>query len=285
MSATDTDITGPDSLTGYGRLNIGKAMRMIEKPRHKLWHFNTKAPFSYSVTKTLVSAVDTIRTKEQWSRTNPVGQPTSFPKGKYIVKTYQINSTVFHNILPADTIITYWERPSSSVTFPAITGTGQNKKLIPREKTKIQGFNNSNCALRGYIYQVKDSTGANVGWWPVDTAFINTWARGEWAEYTVLTKNATTNGVKENSEFDNSISLYPNPTNSNVTLEVKTKKVSQLTVDLYDMMGRKLKTLFNGKSDFEKTIITTDVANLPNSLYFYYITVDGVKTLKKFVKQ
>jgi len=43
--------------------------------------------------------------------------------------------------------------------------------------------------------------------------------------------------------------------------------------------------LFNGKSDFEKTIITTDVANLPNSLYFYYITVDEVKTLKKFVKQ
>ncbi|MBA2613369.1 MAG: S8 family serine peptidase [Bacteroidetes bacterium] len=289
MSATDTDIPGPtpDSLTGYGRLNIGKAMRMIEKPMRKLRHFNTKAPFSYSVTKTLVSAVDTIRTTEQWKRKNPNGSYTPFPKGKYIVKTYQINSTVFHNILPADTIVDYWERPSSSVTFPAITGTGQNKKLMPREKTKIMGINNSNCALRGYIYQVKDSTGANVGWWPVDTAFINTttYNYGEWAEYTVLTKNATTNGVKEHSDLDNNISLYPNPANSSVTLEVKTKKVCQLTVDLYDMMGRKLKTLFNGKSDFEKTIITTDVANLPNSLYFYYITVDGVKTLKKFVKQ
>jgi hypothetical protein len=284
MSATDTDISGPDSLTGYGRLNIGKAMRLIEKPTHKLRHYSTKSPFSYSVSKTFVS-FDTIRTTEQWSRLNPNGSHTSFQKGKYFVKTYQINSTVYHNILPADTIIDVWERSSSSVTFPAITGTGQNKKLMPREKTKKMGYNNSNCALRGYIYQVKDSTGASVGWWPVDTAFINTYKYGEWAEYTVLTKNATTNGVKEYSELDNNIILYPNPTNSNVTLEVKTKKVSQLTVDLYDMMGRKLKTLFNGKSDFEKTIITTDVANLPNSLYFYYITVDGVKTLKKFVKQ
>ncbi|MDP1801482.1 MAG: S8/S53 family peptidase [Bacteroidota bacterium] len=287
MSATDTDISGPDSLTGYGRLNIGKAMRMIEKPRHKLRHFNTKAPFSYSVTKTLVNAVDTIRTTEQWKRKNPNGSYTPFSKGKYIVKTYQINSTVIHNLPNADTIIKVWPRPSSSVTFPAIIGTGSNKKLMPREKTIIQGYTNSSCALVGFIYQVKDSTGANVGWWPVDTAFINTttYNYGEWAEYTVLTKNATTNGVKEHSDLDNNISLYPNPTNSNLTLEVKTKKVCQLTVDLYDMMGRKLKTLFSGKSDFEKTIINTDVANLPNSLYFYYITVDGAKTLKKFVKQ
>lgn len=285
MSATDTDTSGYDQLTGYGRLNIGKAMRMIEKPVRKLWHFNTKAPFSYSVTKTLVSAVDTIRTTEQWSRKNPVGLATSFPKGKYIVKTYQINSTVFHNILPADTIIAIWPRPSSSVTFPPITGTGSNKKLMPREKTTIQGFNNSNCALRGYIYQVKDSTGTSVGWWPVDTAFINTYDYGEWAEYSVLTKNATTNGVKEHSELEKNISLYPNPTNANLTLEIKTTKVSQVTVDLYDVMGRKIKTVFSGKSDIEKTIISTDVANLPNSLYFYYITVDGAKTLKKFVKQ
>lgn len=288
MSATDTDLSGPDSLTGSGRLNIGKAMRQIEKPRYKLRHFNTKAPFSYSVTKTVVSAVDTIRTTEQWSRKNPSPlPPTSFPKGKYIVKTYEINSTVFHNILPADTIVKVWERPSSSVTFPPITGTGQNKKLMPREKTKIQGFNNSNCALRGYIYQVKDSTGTSVGWWPVDTSYFNSPALpfGEWAEYTVLTKNATTNNLKEYSELDKNINLYPNPTSGNLTLEIKTKKVSQLTVELYDIMGRKIKTVYNGKSDIEKTILTNDVGQFPNSLYFYYISIDGVKTLKKFVKQ
>lgn len=285
LSATDTDSLGYDRLTGYGRLNIGKAMRLIEKPTHKLWHFNTKAPFSYNVTKTLISAVDTIRTTEHWLRTNPVGPPTSFPKGKYIIKTYRINSTVFHSIPNTDTIISIWPRPSSSVTFPLITGTGTNKKLIPREKTTIQGFNNSNCTLRGYIYQVKDSTGASVGWWPVDTAFVNTYAYGEWAEYSVLTKNATAIGVKEYFNLDNNISLYPNPTNGNLTLEIKTNKVSNLTVELFDIMGRKLKTVYSGKSDPEKTIINNDVANLPNSLYFYFITVDGLKTTKKIVKQ
>lgn len=285
LSATDTDTTGYDILTGYGRLNVGKAMKLIEKPTHKLWHFNTKTPFSYAINKTLVSSVDTIRTIEGWYRKNPVGVDTYFPKAKYIVKTYQINSTVYHSIPNADTIISIWPRPSSSVTFPLFTGSGQNKKLVPREKTKIQGYNNSNCALRGYIYQVKDSTGTSVGWWPVDSGFVNTFAYGQWAEYSVLTKNATAIGVKENSNMENNIGLFPNPTNGNLTLEIKTSKVCNISVELYDVMGRKLKTVYSGKSELQKTSINTDVANLPNSLYFYYITVDGFKTTKKFIKQ
>lgn len=295
-SGTDTDSLGYDQLTGFGRLNIGKAMKLIEKPYHTLWHFNTKAPFSYSINKTLYSAVDTIRTIERWSRRNANGTYTPFPKGKYIVKTYKITSTVNHNIPNTDTIVSvlggsnnaYWPRPSSSVTFPLFTGSGSNKKITPREKTKITSLNNNSATLEGYIYQVKDSTGTSVGWWPVDTGFVNTttYNYGQWAEYSVLTKNfSNVIGVKEQTENEKNISLFPNPTNGNLTLEIKTNKVCNLTVEMYDIMGRKLKTVYNGKSENDKTIINNDVANLPNSVYFYNISINGLKTVKKFIKQ
>jgi hypothetical protein len=258
-------------------------MKLIEKPTHKLWHFGTNPMFSYTVNKALLSAVDTVRTIERWERKNP---SVWFQKGKYIVKTYRINSTVFHNIPTTDSIISIWPRPSSSITWPLYTGSGSTKKLTPREKTSIQGYNNSSASLRGYIYQVKDSTGASIGWWPVDTAYINTASLGYWAEYSVLTRNLSLAiGVKEQLNSENNIGLFPNPTNGNLTLEIKTAKISNIIVDLYDIMGRKLKTVYNGKSQPNKTIINNDVADLPNSMYFYNVSIDGVKTTKKFVKQ
>ena len=284
LTATDTDTLGYDQVTGYGRVNIGKAMKLIQKPYHKLLHFGTNSFSAYSVSKTLLSAVDTIRTIERFERLYPTS--LIFQKRKYIVKTFQITSTVNHNISPNDTIIGYWPRPSSSITWPLFTGTGSAKKLTPREKTKILTLNNGSATLRGYIYQVKDSLGTPIGWWPCDTAYANLAMYGRWAEYSVLTKNFSTDvGIKKHTEAAQNISVYPNPTSGNQTLVIQTNKVCNLTIDLYDVMGRKVKTIYSGKSEQEKTVINHDVANLPNSLYLYNITLDGVTTSKKFIKQ
>lgn len=60
---------------------------------------------------------------------------------------------------------------------------------------------------------------------------------------------------------------------------------SDLTVELYDIMGRKIKTVYKGKSESHFTRINQDDSGLANSLYIYNINIDGNITSRKFVKQ
>ncbi len=282
MSATDTDTSGYDQLTGHGRLNIGKAMRLIEKPYHRLLHFDTDINNNYSYLKQVTSSPqwDTVKLIERFK---PYGSNTYSQPGKYIVKKYEINTTVNHNIFVQDTIIASWPRPSSSVTWADIT----NGKLVPREKTKIISLNNSSASLRGYVYQVKDSLGNSKGWWPVDTSFSSAGSPfGKWSAYSVLTKNyGNPVGIKEANKNVRSISVFPNPTSREQTLLIETDKVCDLVIDVYDIMGRKLKNVYTGKSDSHQTLITHDVGSLVNSMYIYNISIDGTVSTRKFIKQ
>ncbi|MDI1355108.1 MAG: S8 family peptidase [bacterium] len=283
LSATDTDTSGWDQLTGHGRLNIGKAMKLIQKPWHTLYHFgqSTQSQSTNMVTKTLYSASNTVTLTEAVQR--PItGQ--WLQKGKYVVKTYEITTTVNHNIFNLDTIIAFWPRSSSSVTWPLFN----NGKLTPREKTKITALNMSSATLKGYLYEVKDSTGTNsLGWWPVDTSYVpvNNLI-GWWAEYSVLTKNfGNPVGLEEKGHDSKGISIYPNPTSGSQTLIVETDKICDLTIDLYDLMGRKIKTVYSGKTNERATAVSHNVQDLPNSLYIYTITIDGATSSSKFIKQ
>lgn len=281
LSATDTDSTGYDRLTGYGRLNVGKAMHLVDRRYHKLLHFGTNFRYSFNITKVLVSSNDTIRTTEG---VEAIFQPkTWLHQGKYRVNTYEITSTVFHPISNQDTIIAYWPRSSSSMTWPLHL----NKKLVPREKTKILSLNQFGAVLRGYVYQVWDSLGNNKGWWPVDTgyAMIGLGSPGYFAEYSVLTRNyGNPVGLRENIKESSIVSLFPNPTSGIQTLEIKTKIGSTLTIEIYDIMGRKVKEVFNGKTNAELTHIENDVSDLVNSMYIYNIKLDGQFLNQKFIK-
>ena len=66
---------------------------------------------------------------------------------------------------------------------------------------------------------------------------------------------------------------------------IETSKVCDLKIDLYDMMGRKVKSVYAGKSEPETTFINQDVSGLTNSLYIYNISIDGNITSRKFIKQ
>jgi hypothetical protein len=290
MTATDTDSTGYDRLTGYGRLNVGRALKKIQKPFHDLLHFGTNNYSGYSVSK--VQTGSSVNTKllerfqspvppYNWNQTTSNGFPIIFN-----VTPYKITSTVYHNISLQDTIIGYWPRPSSSVTWNLYSTIGGTNYLIPRQKLQIISCNNTSAILEGYVYEVKIGT-TPIGWWPVDTSYVQS-AAGNWAEYSVLVRNYT-EGVHTNigkvTPADREINIYPNPASGSQSLEIRTEKVCDLTVEIYDLMGRKIKSLYIGKSDNTRTILTHDVSSLPNSLYIYSIKIDGQVNMRKFIKQ
>lgn len=283
MTATDTDSLGYDQLTGYGRLNVGKALKKLQKPYHDLLHFGTNNYSSYSVKKSLYSSNIAVQLTERFKKP---GTQTFIQTGIFNVTAYKITSTVYHNISLQDTIIASWPRPSSSVTwnlYAAISGTNY---ITPREKLKIVSCNNTSAVLEGYIYEVKLGS-TPIGWWPVDTTYLQNYY-GKWAEYSVLVRNytqGTHTSLRTESLDVNGVSVYPNPTSGNQTLEVQTQKISDLSIDIYDIMGRKVKSGYSGKSEPSRTLITHDIGSLSNSLYIYSISIDGHITTRKFIKQ
>lgn len=279
LSATDVDSTNYDQLSGHGRLNAGQAMTIIQRPFYKLWHFSTASPHSYSLNRTLISSVDTVKMLEPFQHP---GINTWYHKGKYIVNTYKVTSTFNHPFSNKDTIIASWPRSSSTGTWDLL----KNKIITPRQRCKITSINHSTAQLEGYIYQVKDSLGSSIGWWPFDNTYSGGGGPGDVFAYSVLTRNLNFDvGVEEKLKDGLAVQVYPNPTNGNQNIAIETDKVCDLTIDLYDVMGRKLKTVYSGKSQPSKTTIQHDVSNLPNNLYIYNIYIDGKLTNQKFIKQ
>lgn len=285
-SATDVGASGYDSLTGFGRLNAGAAMHLVEKPFYSLYHFGTNTLTPYNITKSVFSNSDTIRLTERYR--NATIPPISFQRGKYVVKTFEINATVNHGAINnLDSIMYFWSRPSSSYVFPLFSGA--LKKIIPREQVTITSLNANNAYLKGYIYQVWDTLGTFKGWIPCDTSFAalftGTASPHTIMEYSILSKNTTLGLNKKEMNNENLINLYPNPSKDNQTIEIVTQKNCNGRIDLFDLMGRHLKVIYEGKLKSGKNEIQYDTSQLPNSMYIYYIAIDGICNYRKIIKQ
>jgi hypothetical protein len=71
-----------------------------------------------------------------------------------------------------------------------------------------------------------------------------------------------------------SISIYPNPVKSNFTITTAEKIIS---VDLFDTLGRKVKTLTNAK--------TNSIEGLTKGVYFVKVKTEKNEYIEKLMKQ
>lgn len=276
-SATNTDTLGYDVLTGWGRLNAGKAMRMIERPFNNLQHFGTLNT-SHNNTITLYSSNDTVLITE---RCRQLIFPKSYlKKGTYILKTYKVESTVYHSIPNSDTIVAYWPRPSSSEVWEKVI----NKKLRPHENATILSCNNSQAVLRGFIYEVRDLSGTLKGWWPIDSSLVLPTSKSLF-EYSILTHNGSgTVGIKNKQTTSFGVDVFPNPSIETQKIVVKSDKETTLKIQLYDLLGNLLKEVYEGKIQKGNTEITSNIAGLANSMYIYVIKLGENSLSRKFIK-
>lgn len=76
---------------------------------------------------------------------------------------------------------------------------------------------------------------------------------------------------------DVDFTVFPNPAASSVTIDLSAFTGHSVSIEMYDMMGRKVKCVSNLKS--EKHIINRD--NLPNGMYFINIVSEGKVFSKK----
>lgn len=258
---------------GWGLINAAKALRRVEKPWNAVLHFGTNqySPHDYSFSQ--VGNMQTVYIKENVQNFNN----TWFLKGDYQVNVFKVEATVNHQLGSTDTIVNYWARPSSSNVFEPI----YNDSLLPRERLMINSCTIDTCKMSGYLYEVFDINGNPLGWLPHDTIF----PRPKF-EYTILAHDSTSPnvGLKQEHLSTNQINLFPNPTSNVQKLVIGDAKNKSIRVKLYDMNGRIISNLFNGKSKNNIFELTYDMSSLSNGFYFYHVYINNDLQQLKSIK-
>lgn len=76
---------------------------------------------------------------------------------------------------------------------------------------------------------------------------------------------------------------YPNPFNPSTTIEYRLNKNAVVTLKIYDIAGREMKTMSKGMQSQGEYKINLASENLSSGTYFYQLIVDGIPETKKMV--
>jgi hypothetical protein len=75
-------------------------------------------------------------------------------------------------------------------------------------------------------------------------------------------------------EFSISPSLYPNPSNGMVNIDIDIDKQEHVLISLYDRQGTRIKDLINKNLDKGDHELIFDLSDLSNGIYFYHIHIN-----------
>ncbi len=104
------------------------------------------------------------------------------------------------------------------------------------------------------------------------------WAVGSWGKKTMdngtwIAELTSTDSIRPAEPPSVEIAAaYPNPTSDLVTLNFNMEKTADISVDLYDMNGRKVISLFEDQAKFGQNIFSFSTAPLAAGIYFATIT-------------
>ena len=96
--------------------------------------------------------------------------------------------------------------------------------------------------------------------------------------YVLCVRDADLSGVNDESDLNrpdkNMLAQnYPNPFNANTVIQYYLNRPSQVTIDIYDLLGRKIETLSQGFLQAGNHRIIWESRNNPTGLYFYKIDI------------
>lgn len=96
----------------------------------------------------------------------------------------------------------------------------------------------------------------------------------------------TVNGIRNNNGIVKEFKLeqnFPNPFNPTTQITFDLPKESFVTIKVYDILGKEVMTLVNGKQPAGINQVMFDATNLPSGIYFYTIKSGWFNDTKKMV--
>ncbi|OQX92223.1 MAG: hypothetical protein B6D58_04115, partial [candidate division Zixibacteria bacterium 4484_95] len=105
-------------------------------------------------------------------------------------------------------------------------------------------------------------------------------------EYSLIILRFVQTHVDQPDDIPHRFSLsqnYPNPFNTSTTIQYNLPIASDLTIDIYDILGRKVETLVSLKKPAGSHAIIWDAKDIPSGIYFYKIQAGNYSQSKKCV--
>jgi len=76
---------------------------------------------------------------------------------------------------------------------------------------------------------------------------------------------------------------YPNPFNPSTKINFSTKNASQVSLEVYNVMGQKLATLVNGFVNSGNHTVSFDATNFASGMYLYKLTAGNFSSVKSMM--
>ncbi len=98
--------------------------------------------------------------------------------------------------------------------------------------------------------------------------------------------NLNTTEIKSGTTVATQYALYqnyPNPFNPTTTIYYEIPESGYVTITVYDLLGREVKTLVNGKQSAGNHKIEFNASDLANGIYFYEMDTGEFSTVKKMI--
>ncbi|MCP4582378.1 MAG: T9SS type A sorting domain-containing protein [candidate division Zixibacteria bacterium] len=102
----------------------------------------------------------------------------------------------------------------------------------------------------------------------------------------MIVLHLTTTGIEQVTETPRQFSLspnYPNPFNAITTIRYDLPISSRVTLDIYDILGRKLRTLHNGPQPAGSHSLIWNADGLSSGMYFYKLTAGEYEQTEKMI--
>ena len=88
-------------------------------------------------------------------------------------------------------------------------------------------------------------------------------------------------GLSNVNEFT-SFNLYPNPAKDLVSIELSLQKPEAVTVEVYDMLGQRVKFEQFNQTGSGSSILPISVSDLSSGIYSVRVSSDSAQSLRKF---
>jgi len=87
----------------------------------------------------------------------------------------------------------------------------------------------------------------------------------------------------ESSTYDVTVTAYPNPFSDNISFQIKTKQSGQGSLEVYNMAGQKVKTVFSGYLNAGTQRFKMNVPAGQRSVLFYIFRMGDQKASGKIL--
>ncbi len=112
-----------------------------------------------------------------------------------------------------------------------------------------------------------------------DVLRVGTHGRGAW-QVNLITGVASPTAPPSTFALNQN---YPNPFNPATTISYQLSAVSNVTLKIYDVLGREVATLVNERQNAGNHTVVFDASLLPSGVYFYTVRFGGMSLTKKMV--